>query len=91
MHFPAFRVEAARMLLEEAEVVGIGVDSLSIDDCLCLSTVSIAHCTWLPANCRGVKSMANLDHPPPVGTGLITGAPKHRGGTGGPCRLIAPV
>ncbi|MEO1161839.1 MAG: cyclase family protein, partial [Pseudomonadota bacterium] len=31
MHFPAFHVEAAKMLLEEAEVAGIGVDTLSID------------------------------------------------------------
>jgi kynurenine formamidase len=33
--------------------------------------------------------MANLDQLPPSGATLIVGAPKHAGGTGGPCRLIA--
>ena len=33
--------------------------------------------------------MANLDALPATGATLVVGAPKHAGGTGGPCRLIA--
>jgi len=89
MHFPAFHVEAVKMLLEEAEVVGVGVDTLSID--YGLSADFITHYTWLPANRWAVENMANLDQLPPVGATLVDGAPKHAGGTGGPCRLIALV
>ncbi|MEO0623786.1 MAG: cyclase family protein [Pseudomonadota bacterium] len=89
MHFPAFHVEAVKMLLEEAEVVGVGVDTLSID--YGLSADFITHYNWLPANRWAVENMANLDQLPPVGATLVVGAPKHAGGTGGPCRLIALV
>ena len=89
MHFPGFHVEAVTMLLEEAEVVGIGVDTLSID--YGLSPDFITHYTWLPANRWALENMANLDELPPVGATLVVGAPKHQGGTGGPCRLIALV
>ncbi|MDE2788893.1 MAG: cyclase family protein [Paracoccaceae bacterium] len=87
MHFPAFHVEAVTMLLEEADVAGIGVDTLSID--YGLSADFITHYTWLPANRWAVENMANLDQMPPTGATLVVGAPKHQGGTGGPCRLIA--
>lgn len=89
MHFPAFHVEAATMLLEEAEVAGIAVDTLSID--YGLSADFITHYTWLPANRWGVENMANLDQLPATGATLVVGAPKHQGDTGGPCRLIALV
>lgn len=89
MHFPAFHVEAVQMLLDEAEVVGVAVDTLSID--YGLSADFITHYTWLPANRWAVENMANLDQLPAVGATLVVGAPKHEGGTGGPCRLIALV
>lgn len=89
MHFPGFHVEAVQMLLEEAEVAGIGVDTLSID--FGMSGDFITHYTWLPANRWAVENMANLDLLPATGATLVVGAPKHRGGTGGPCRLIALV
>ena len=87
MHFPGFHVEAVQMLLEEAEVAGVGVDTLSID--YGPSGDFITHYTWLPANRWAVENMANLDQLPATGATLIVGAPKHQGGTGGPCRLIA--
>lgn len=89
MHFPAFHVEAVKMLLEEAEVVGVAVDTLSID--YGISADFITHYTWLPANRWAIENMANLDQLPATGATLVVGAPKHEGGTGGPCRLIALV
>ncbi|MEM9043103.1 MAG: cyclase family protein [Pseudomonadota bacterium] len=89
MHFPGFHVEAAKMLLEEAEVTGMGVDTLSID--YGLSADFVTHYTWLPANRWALENMANLDQLPAIGATLVVGAPKHQGGTGGPCRLIALI
>jgi kynurenine formamidase len=54
-----------------------------------LSADFITHRAWLPANRWAIENMANLDQFPPSGATLIVGAPKHVGGTGGPCRLIA--
>lgn len=87
MHFPGFHVEAVQMLLDESEVVGVGVDTLYIDHGL--SADFITHCTWLPTNRWALENMANLDQLPAVGAALVLGAPKHEGGTGGPRRLIA--
>ncbi|MEM7693296.1 MAG: cyclase family protein [Pseudomonadota bacterium] len=87
MHFPGFHVEAVKMLLEEAEVTGVGVDTLSID--YGKSADFVTHYEWLPANRWAVENMANLSELPATGATLFVGAPKHAGGTGGPCRLMA--
>lgn len=89
MHFPALHVDAVKMLLEEAEVVGVAVDTLSID--YGISADFVTHYTWLPANRWAIENIANLDQLPASGATLVVGAPKHQGGTGGPCRLIALV
>ena len=87
MHFPGFHVEAAQMLLEETEAVGIAVDTLSLD--YGQSGDFATHYAWLPTGRWGLENVANLDDVPPQGATLVVGAPKHRGGSGGPCRLIA--
>lgn len=89
MHFPGFHVEATRMLMEEADVVGIAVDSLSLDHGI--SQDFAVHYSWLPTGRWGLECIANLDHLPAVGATLIVGAPKNRGGTGGPSRVMAMV
>lgn len=87
MHFPGFHPETIAMLLEEANVVGIAVDTLSLD--YGLSADFAVHYAWLPRNRWGIECIANLDSVPASGATLIVGAPKHRGGTGGPSRIFA--
>jgi kynurenine formamidase len=89
MHFPGFHIEAARMLLEETGAGSIGVDTLSLDHGP--SADFAVHYAWLPTNRFGIECMANLEALPPAGATLIAGAPKHRGGSGGPARLLALV
>lgn len=89
MHFPGFHVEATKMLMEEADVVGIAVDSLSLDHGI--SKDFAVHYDWLPSNRWGLECIANLDALPATGATLIVGAPKNRGGTGGPSRVMAMV
>ncbi|MCV0429378.1 MAG: cyclase family protein, partial [Roseibium sp.] len=89
MHFPGFHVEAVQMLMEDADVVGIAVDSLSLD--YGQSKDFATHYAWLPSNRWGIECIANLDALPPLGATLIVGAPKFRGGTGGPSRVMAMV
>lgn len=86
MHFPGFHVDAAKMLMEEAKVAGIAVDTLSLDHGP--SADFATHYAWLPTNRWGIECLANLDAVPASGATLVVGAPKHTGGTGGPCRIF---
>jgi kynurenine formamidase len=87
MHFPGFHPEATRMLLEETDLVGIVVDTLSLDHGA--SADFATHYAWLPAGRWGLECVANLDRLPASGATLVVGAPKFRGGTGGQSRVLA--
>lgn len=89
LHFPGFHIDAAQFLLEERQVNGIAVDTLSLD--YGPSPDFAVHYLWLPSNRWGMEAVANLDALPPRGTTLIVGGPKVIGATGGPSRLIALV
>jgi len=86
MHFPGFHVEAAQRLLETG-CIGIAVDTLSLDHGP--SADFATHYAWLPTNRWGLECVAGLDTLPAAGATLIVGAPKHKGGTGGPTRVFA--
>ena len=86
MHFPGFHIEATSMLLE-TKAVGMAVDTLSLD--YGISPDFATHYAWLPTNRWGLECIANLDAMPAKGATLILGAPKHRGGSGGPARVLA--
>ncbi|MEZ5864132.1 MAG: cyclase family protein [Geminicoccaceae bacterium] len=89
MHFPGFHPEAAAFLLEEALVLGIAVDTLSLDRGR--STDFATHYTWLGAGRWGVECVANLAALPPTGSTLVVGAPRIQGATGGIGRIMALV
>ncbi len=88
-HYPGFHVDAVQMLLEETGAVGLASDTLSLDHGM--SADFATHYAWLPTNRWGIENIANLDKLPASGATLVVGAPKHRGGTGGPCRIFAMV
>ena len=89
MHFPGFHDEAAAFLMEERDVAGIAVDTLSLD--YGASADFAVHYRWLPSNRWGLEAVANLAELPPAGATLVTGSPKVKGATGGPSRVIALV
>ena len=89
MHFPGFHVEAAQALMEQPSVKAIAVDTLSLD--FGMSPDFIVHNTWLPSGRYGIEAIANLDRLPASGATIVVGAPKIRGGTGGPARIFAMV
>ena len=88
-HYPGFHVEAAKMLMEETGAMSLAVDTLSLDHGI--SGDFATHYAWLPTGRFGIENLANLDKVPAKGATLIIGAPKHRGGTGGPARIFAMV
>ncbi|GIK74248.1 MAG: cyclase [Chloroflexota bacterium] len=89
MHFPGFHIEAIEMLLQERNVKGIFVDTLSLD--FGPSPDFAVHYRWLPANKWGIENVANLGALPPSGAIAIVGGPTIAGATGGPSRIFALV
>jgi kynurenine formamidase len=88
-HFPGIDPEAAEWLLKERHVVGLAVDTLSLDPGS--SKDFRTHAIWLPSGRWGIENIANLDQVPPTGATLVVGAPKVQGATGAPARILALV
>ena len=89
MHAPGFSEAAARFLVQERDIVGAGVDTLSLD--AASAQKFVAHLALLGAGKYGVELMANLARVPPAGATIIVGGPKHEGASGGPVRVLAVV
>lgn len=89
MHFPGFHSEAAELLIEERDVKGVMVDTLSLD--FGQSADFAFHYRWLASNRWGMECVANLGQLPQLGAVVIAGGPKIAGATGGPSRVIALV
>jgi kynurenine formamidase len=87
LHFPGFHPDAADMLMKERQVVGMAVDTLSLD--YGASKDFKTHYAWLPSGRWGLENVAGLDRVPPLGATLVVGAPKIKGATGGPTRVLA--
>jgi kynurenine formamidase len=87
LHFPGFSGEAAEWLLKQRKVVGIAVDTLSLDHGPPKDFKT--HLTWLPSGRWGLENVANLDKVPPVGAMLTVGLAKIKDATGGAARLLA--
>ena len=88
-HFPGWHPDAAAFLVNERDVVGAGVDTLSLD--FGASTDFGTHLRLLPAGKFGIENLANLANVPPAGATAIFGGPKHEGASGGPTRVLALV
>jgi kynurenine formamidase len=87
LHFPGFSKEACEFLLEEREVAGLAVDTLSLD--FGASKEFAVHKLWLGAGKWGLECVANLAKLPPAGATVFVGAPKVLGASGGPTRVLA--
>jgi kynurenine formamidase len=86
--FPGFSKEATDMLAEIG-AAAIAVDTLSLDPGN--SKDFAVHYSWLPGGRYGIENVNNLDMLPAKGATVFVGAPKHKGGTGGPARVVAMV
>jgi kynurenine formamidase len=87
IHFPGFSPEAATFLVNERNITGIGVDTLSQD--VGASTTFDVHVTILGAGKYGLENVANLSTIPAAGAYLIMGSLKIENASGGPVRLMA--
>ena len=89
MHFPGFSEEAARFLVEEREINGIGIDNLSVD--AAVGPGFPAHGIVNGAGKFHLENVANVHLLPPSGAYLIVAPIKIEGGSGGQVRIFAVV
>ncbi|MCU0511246.1 MAG: cyclase family protein [Anaerolineae bacterium] len=87
LHFPGFHPDAATMLVTERDIVGAGVDTLSLD--YGPSADFGAHYAFLGAGKYGIENLKGLQ--PLVGQAatVFIGIPLYQQGSGGPCRVLA--
>ncbi len=88
-HYPGFSAEAATFLIEQRDIRGIGVDTLSLD--IGASTTFDAHVTILAAGKFGIEGVNNLAEIKDKNATIFVGVPRWEGGSGGPARLLAVV
>jgi kynurenine formamidase len=86
-HFPGFSAAAVEWLVEERDIVAIGVDTLSLDPGR--SATFGAHVTLLAADRYGIENLANLDRVPARGASITVGLVPWQQGSGGPARVFA--
>lgn len=87
MHFPGYSEEAARWLVTQRKVRGIGIDTLSMD--YGLSKDFIVHHVVNGAGRYGLENVAHLDKLPAKGFYVSVAPVKIKSGSGGPVRLMA--
>ena len=89
MHFPGYSLEAARWLVKERNVRGLGIDTLSIDHGP--SKDFVVHHVVNGAGRYGLENIARIESLPPRNFFLIVAPIKVESGTGGPTRIFAIV
>jgi len=89
MHFPGYSLEAAKFLVEGRNIVGLGIDTLSID--YGPSKDFPVHHYTLSHSLYHLENVANLDHTPAAGATLVVAPMKLEGGSGAPVRIFALV
>jgi kynurenine formamidase len=89
LQFPGLHPDAARWLVEDRDVVAVGLDTPSLD--YGPSTNFEAHQILFEANIYGLENVANLHELPPTGSTILALPTLLEGGTGGPVRIIALV
>lgn len=87
MHFPGFHGDAAAFLVEERDIHGIAVDTLSLDNGP--SATFDTHYAILGAGKYGLENVANLAAIKDRQAQIIVGVPRWEAGSGGPCRIMA--
>ena len=89
LHFPGYGEASARLLVEERDVVALGIDTASIDHGP--SDDFIVHQIAAAANVVGLENIANLGEVPAIGSWIVALPIKIDRGSGGPVRVAALV
>ena len=87
MHFPGYSAQAIEYLAKSRKVVGLGIDTLSID--YGPSKDFAGHKLSHESGLYHIENMAGLDRLPARGAVIFVGALPIEGGSGSPARVLA--
>ncbi len=87
LRFPSFGADAARLLVEERRIVGLGVDTASLDHGP--SQDFPVHRIAAARDVYGLENLKSLEQLPPRGALLVALPMKIAGGSGAPVRVVA--
>lgn len=87
LHFPGCSKEAAEFLVQQRNVRGLGIDTLSIDPGI--SRSFDVHHVLNAAGRYALENVARLEELPASGFHLVVAPIKIEGGSGGPARIFA--
>ncbi len=89
MHFPGWSLDAARFLVDDRSIYGLGIDTLSVDPGP--SKDFPVHKYVLAHSVYNLENVANLSRAPEAGATVVVAPAKLQGGSGAPVRIIALV
>ena len=89
LHFPGYSLEAATFLVKTRNVVGLGIDTMSIDPGV--RTAFPVHQFTAKESVYQLENVANLGLVPAAGATIVVAPIKLENGSGGPARLLALV
>ena len=90
LRFPGFGVAAARILVDQRAVVGLGVDTLGIDPGQA-HALPVHRYVSLPSGVWHLENLVHLDAVPAHGAWVVVGVPRVVGASGFPARVLALV
>jgi kynurenine formamidase len=88
-HYPGFSLEAAKFLVMSRGVVGLGIDTMSVD--IGATTTYPVHLFTSQHRIYHLENVANLAKVPPAGAIVVVAPIKLENGSGGQVRLLALV
>lgn len=89
LHFPGFSAAATHFLLQERHIAGVGTDTHGVDPGA--DTSFVTNTEVLKKKRIVLECLTNLDKLPPVGTTLVLGILRLKGGSGTPLAVTAFV
>lgn len=89
LHFPGYSLEAARFLVEARQIVGLGIDTLSVDRGSSSDYPVARYCA--EHSVYHLENVANLMQAPPAGATAVVTPIKFEHGSGAPARVLALV
>lgn len=88
LHSPGFAADAVDWLLTQRTILGIGVDTVSLDQGRALEDFPV-HVKWLGADRWGMENLKGLGKVPPAGARLVAAPVPYQDGSAGQCRAFA--
>lgn len=88
-HYPGFSLEAAKFLVQSRRIVGLGIDTMSVD--IGATTTYPVHLFTSQHEIFHLENVANLAQVPACGATIIVAPLKLENGSGGPARVLALV